>query len=34
MPLDPNRKNYLTASNVGAILGQGKYKTPKSVLSL
>jgi putative phage-type endonuclease len=33
MPLDPNRKNYLTASNVGAILGQGKYKTPKSVLN-
>lgn len=33
MPLDPNRKNYITASNVGAILGLGKYKTPKSVLN-
>lgn len=33
MALDPNRKNYLTASNVGAILGMGKYKTPRSVLN-
>ena len=33
MPLDPNRKNYLTASNVGAILGMGKYKTARSVLN-
>ena len=31
--LDPNRKNYITASNVGAILGLGKYKTPNAVLS-
>lgn len=31
--LDPNRKNYITASNVGAILGLGKYKKPSAVLS-
>tara|TARA_R110000822_G_scaffold3036_10_gene13882 strand:+ start:396 stop:1208 length:813 start_codon:yes stop_codon:yes gene_type:complete len=31
--LDPNRKNYITASNVGAILGIGKYKKPNAVLS-
>lgn len=30
--LDPNRKNYITASNIGAILGIGKYKTPNAVL--
>jgi putative phage-type endonuclease len=31
--LDPNRKNYITASNVGAILGLGKYKKPNAVLN-